>query len=54
MNALDKDATLSMSFVTYAELLKGAELSTHKAQVLNQLNQFTQVIPVQYETNSGL
>jgi tRNA(fMet)-specific endonuclease VapC len=37
INALDKDAALCMSFVTYAELLKGAERSTRKAQVLNQL-----------------
>lgn len=54
INTLDKDAELCMSFVTYAELLKGAERSTRKAQVLNQLNQLTQIIPVQYDTNSGL
>jgi tRNA(fMet)-specific endonuclease VapC len=54
INALDKDAALCMSFVTYAELLKGAERSTRKAQVLSQLNQLTQVIPVQYDTNLGL
>ncbi len=54
INALDKEADLCMSFVTYAELLKGAERSTRKAQVLNQLNQLTQVIPVQYGTTPGL
>ncbi|MDT8406676.1 MAG: type II toxin-antitoxin system VapC family toxin [Methylococcales bacterium] len=54
INALDKDATLCMSFVTYAELLKGAERSTRKTQVLNQLYQLTQIIPVQYEATSGL
>ncbi|MDI1278863.1 PIN domain-containing protein [Methylobacter sp.] len=38
INALDKDAVLCMSFITYAELLKGAERSTRKAKVLLQLN----------------
>ena len=54
INALDKDAALCMSFFTYAELLKGAERSTRKAQVLNQLNQLTRIIPVQYDTNHRL
>ena len=54
INTLDKDAVLCMSFFTYAELLKGAERSTRKAQVLNQLNQLTQIIPVQYDTNHRL
>jgi tRNA(fMet)-specific endonuclease VapC len=43
-----------MSFFTYAELLKGAERSTRKAQVLNQLNQLTRIIPVQCDTNHRL
>jgi tRNA(fMet)-specific endonuclease VapC len=54
INALDEGAALCMSFFTYAELLKGAERSTRKAQVLSQLNQLTQVIPVQYNTTPGL
>ncbi|WP_019868413.1 type II toxin-antitoxin system VapC family toxin [Methylovulum miyakonense] len=54
INALDKEAALCMSFITYAELLKGAERSTRKVRVLSQLNQLTQVIPVQYDTNPGL
>lgn len=54
INALDKNATLCMSFFTYAELLKGAERSTRKAQVGSQLRQLTQVIPVQYATNADL
>lgn len=54
INALDKDTALCMSFFTYAELLKGAERSTRKEQVLRQLNQLTQLIPVQYDTNSIL
>jgi tRNA(fMet)-specific endonuclease VapC len=54
INALDKDTTLCMSFFTYAELLKGAERSTRKNQVLNQLYQLTQIIPVQFDTNANL
>lgn len=54
INALDKDAVLCMSFFTYAELLKGAERSTRKPQVLKQLNQLTLVIPVQYDTDYSL
>jgi tRNA(fMet)-specific endonuclease VapC len=54
INALDKDAELCMSFFTYAELLKGAERSTRKIQVLRQLNQLTQLIPVQYNTGHSL
>ena len=54
INALDKESALCMSFFTYAELLKGAERSTRKTQVMNQLYQLTQIIPVQYETNTSL
>jgi tRNA(fMet)-specific endonuclease VapC len=43
-----------MSFFTYAELLKGAERSTRKTQVLKQLYQLTRIIPVQYDTNPSL
>lgn len=54
INALDKDDELCMSFFTYAELLKGAERSTRKAQVLLQLKQLTQLIPVQYHAHHSL
>lgn len=54
INALDKDAVLCMSFITHAELLKGAERSSRKAKVLLQLIQLTQLIPVQYNTNHSL
>jgi tRNA(fMet)-specific endonuclease VapC len=46
INALEQGVTLCMSFFTYAELLKGAERSNRKTQVLRQLNQLTQVISV--------
>jgi tRNA(fMet)-specific endonuclease VapC len=51
INDLDMNATLCMSFFTYAELLKEAERSTRKAQVMRQLNQLTQAIPVVYDTS---
>jgi tRNA(fMet)-specific endonuclease VapC len=54
INDLDKDATLCMSFFTYAELLKGAERSTRKGQVLRQISQLTQIIPVEYDTSPSL
>ena len=54
INALDKESALCMSFFTYAELLKGAERSTRKTQVMSQLYQLTQIIPVQYDTNPNL
>jgi tRNA(fMet)-specific endonuclease VapC len=46
INALKTQDTLCMSFFTYAELLKGAERSTRKKQVLRKLDQLTRQIPV--------
>jgi tRNA(fMet)-specific endonuclease VapC len=50
INALDADSTLCMSFFTYAELLKGAERSTRKTDVLRRLERLTRQIPVIYGT----
>ncbi len=54
INALPPEASLCMSFFTYAELLKGAERSTRKAQVLNQLSQLTQLINIVFEVGFDL
>jgi len=54
INNLDKDAVLCMSFITYAELLKSAERSTRKQQVLRQLKQLTQIITVLYDAKPSL
>jgi tRNA(fMet)-specific endonuclease VapC len=43
-----------MSFVTYAELLKGAERSTRKPEVLKRLTDLTRAIPVRYGTSASL
>ncbi len=48
INALDRNAELCMSFVTFAELLKGAERSSRKPEVLRRLDELTRVVPVRY------
>ena len=48
INALEPDATLCMSFFTYAELLKGAERSTRKEDVRRRLDRLARLIPVAY------
>ncbi len=48
INALNEDDELYMSFVTYAELLKGAERSTRKTEVLRKLAGLIQQIDVHY------
>ena len=51
INALGVDAQLCMSFFTFAELLKGAERSTRKPEVLRQLDQLARQVPVRYSTS---
>lgn len=43
-----------MSFVTYAELQKGAERSTRKTDVLRRLDSLTRQIPVIYATQPAI
>jgi tRNA(fMet)-specific endonuclease VapC len=54
LNALADDSKICMSFVTYAELLKGAEKSTRKAQVIKQIKNLAQSISVEFVTNEKL
>ena len=54
LNALDDDSKICMSFITYAELLKGAEKSTHKAQVIKQIKNLALSINVAFVTNEKL
>ena len=54
VDALAPEDNLCMSFVTYAELLKGAERSTRKADVIRRLEQLTRQIPVAYPTGVGI
>lgn len=54
VNALSDEDALCMSYVTYAELLKGAERSVRKAQVLKQIKQLTLTIPVEYAMDAKI
>ena len=54
VDALGKDDMLCMSFFTYAELLRGAERSTRKPQVLRKLEALTRQIPVLYQVGRAL
>jgi tRNA(fMet)-specific endonuclease VapC len=54
INRLPTSAQLCMSFVSYGELLKGAELSTKKTKVLQQLDQLTRTIKVNYTVDATL
>jgi tRNA(fMet)-specific endonuclease VapC len=48
VNALAADDDICMSFVSYAELMMGAERSSRKPQVLRQLEALSRVVPVRY------
>ena len=50
IDALPESDALCMSFVTWAELLKGAERSTRKTEVLRRLNALARQVPVRYPT----
>lgn len=54
VDALGDDDALCMSFVTFAELLAGAERSLRKAQVLRQIERLVAEIPVVHGTDRTL
>lgn len=54
VNTLAEEDELCMSFITWAELLKGAERSTRKPQVLNRLEALTRLIDVRYPTGPAI
>ncbi|UUX97176.1 type II toxin-antitoxin system VapC family toxin [Aquabacterium sp. J223] len=54
VNALGDDDRLLMSFITWAELLKGAERSTRKAEVLRRLDALARQVPVAYPTSPAI
>ena len=51
IDALPAEDVLFMSFVTYAELLKGAERSTRKPGVLRRLDNLIRQVPVAYPSD---
>jgi tRNA(fMet)-specific endonuclease VapC len=54
IDALGEEASLCMSFFTFAELLKGAARSSQRLRVLKQLDALTALIPVVYDTDREL
>ncbi len=54
INALAPDDQIGMSFVTWAELLKGAERSDRRDAVRLRLHALAGVVPVSYAVNDSL
>lgn len=54
INALEDSDLLCMSFVSYAELLKGAQGSTRKADVLRRLDVLARQVTVLYPSGPSL
>jgi tRNA(fMet)-specific endonuclease VapC len=54
INALKPRDTLSMSFVSYAELCKGAENSLQKTKTMRLLQDLTQQVEVNYELGTAI
>lgn len=54
INALDANDGLCMSFFTYAELLKGAERSSQKSNVLRRLGDLIKLIPVHFGASTAM
>ncbi len=54
VDALPEDDKLCMSFVTWAELLRGAERSTRKPEVLRRLDALARQVPVTYPTGPAI
>ncbi|HRP22974.1 type II toxin-antitoxin system VapC family toxin [Thauera sp.] len=54
IDALPETDTLCMSFVTWAELLKGAERSPRRTEVLRRLNALARQVPVCYPADPAI
>lgn len=54
ITAVGENGVVAMSFVTYAELLKGAEGSNRTVAVLAALRDLTREIPVEYSVDENL
>lgn len=54
VDGLPEDARLSMSFITWAELLKGAERSVRKPDVLRRLDALARQVAVLYPTGPAI
>jgi predicted nucleic acid-binding protein len=54
INDLSDDDTIAMSFITWAELLRGAEGSQRREATLQQLEALTRLVPVLYPQGPGI
>ncbi|MDT7834852.1 type II toxin-antitoxin system VapC family toxin [Aquabacterium sp. OR-4] len=54
IDAMPAEDSLCMSFVTWAELLKGAERSTRKVEVLRRLELLARQVPVRYPSGPAI
>lgn len=54
VDALPEEDSLSMSFITWAELLKGAERSSRKSDVLRRLDALARQVPVIYPAGPSI
>lgn len=54
VDALPPDDQLGMSFITWAELLKGAERSTRKPDVLRRLDALARQVAVMYPSGPAI
>ena len=54
VDALPDDDRLCMSFITWAELLKGAQRSTRKPEVLRRLEALARQVTVRYPTSPAI
>lgn len=54
LDAIDVDDTVCMSFITFAEMLGGAERSSRKPEAVRRLEQLTRLVPVAYPSGSGI
>ena len=54
VDALPEEEQLHMSFFTHAELLKGAERSSRKREVLKRLDALVQQVPVIYPSSPAI
>lgn len=54
VDALSEDDSLCMSFVTWAELLKGAERSVRKPEVLRSLESLARLVKVIYPAGPAI
>ena len=54
INGLAEDDSLAMSFITWAELLQGAEGSQRRQATLQQLDALSRLVPVLYPEGSAI